>query len=90
MRARDPRPVIVFSDGTQSMGLAVDAIRDIIQHRLVVEAESETPGLLGTGVVDRSHHGADGHRLLPGPGALRRSWDRPWQGLPHAAGEGER
>ncbi len=51
MRAVDPRPVIVFSDGHQSLGLAVERIRDIVQHALVVEAESTTPGLLGSTVV---------------------------------------
>lgn len=51
MRAVDPRPVIVFSDGQQSLGLAVESIRDIVQQAVVVEAESSTPGLLGSTVV---------------------------------------
>jgi len=34
MRARYPRPVIVFSIGGQGMGLAVDAIKDIVHERI--------------------------------------------------------
>ena len=37
LRARSPRPVIVFTDNGRSMGLAVDEIRDIVDARLTLD-----------------------------------------------------
>ncbi|HEX7242965.1 MAG TPA: hybrid sensor histidine kinase/response regulator, partial [Longimicrobiaceae bacterium] len=51
MRAAEERPVIVFTDGTRSMGLAVNAIHDIVDDRLEIEVRSATPGVLGTAVI---------------------------------------
>ncbi len=51
MRGMDPRPVIVFSDGIHPMGLAVDAIRDIVNEAVTIQSESMTPGLTGSIVV---------------------------------------
>ncbi len=51
LRAAEERPVIVFTDGERSMGLAVDAIHDIVEDRLNVEVRSSTPGILGTAVI---------------------------------------
>ena len=51
IRAIDPRPVIVFTDGERSMGLAVDEIQDIVEDRLQVEIASSVPGILGTAVI---------------------------------------
>lgn len=49
--ARDPRPLIVFRDGDRAMGLAVDAIRDIVDTELRLERRSTDPALLGVAVV---------------------------------------
>lgn len=51
MSELDPRPVIVFSDGEMSMGLAVDHIQDIIQEEVKVRSMSHTEGLIGSIVV---------------------------------------
>jgi two-component system, chemotaxis family, sensor kinase CheA len=51
MRGMDPRPAIVFSDGVHPMGLAVDAIRDIVNEAATIQNESTTPGLIGSIVV---------------------------------------
>jgi len=51
VRAAEERSVIVFTDGERSMGLAVDAIHDIVEDRLNVEVRSSTPGILGTAVI---------------------------------------
>jgi two-component system chemotaxis sensor kinase CheA len=52
IRERDPRPVIVFSDGPRSMGLAVEEIRDIVEDRVVVETRAARPGVLGAAVIN--------------------------------------
>ena len=51
LRARTPRPVIVFTDNGHSMGLAVDEIRDIVSARLAVEPGAHRPGVLGVCVI---------------------------------------
>ncbi len=70
MLSLDPRPVVVVSDGDLPIGLAVDAISDIVQEELKVEVHSATPGILGTAVVagratelvDIDHHVGQAHR----------------------------
>ncbi|MEX0724968.1 MAG: chemotaxis protein CheW, partial [Planctomycetaceae bacterium] len=47
----DLQSVIVFSEGSQSLGLMVDAIRDIIQETLLIRRRSNRPGVLGTAVI---------------------------------------
>ena len=92
MRAKDPRQVVVFSDGTQSMGLAVDAIRDIIQHQIVVEAESDTPGILGSIVVQGKTTELVDIDYYLAQVRFRRSWERPpsvsWAGSTGGNGNG--
>jgi two-component system, chemotaxis family, sensor kinase CheA len=51
MRAPGERPVIVFSDGTRSMGLAVEEIHDILDDRLEIQTESVAPGIIGAAVI---------------------------------------
>jgi two-component system chemotaxis sensor kinase CheA len=51
LRAIDPRPVIVFSDQSRTMGVAVDAIRDIGEARLKIERAGTRPGVLGVAVI---------------------------------------
>ena len=51
-RARlDPRPTIVFTDGSRSLGLAVDEIHDIVEDHLTIEMDAAADGLLGTAVI---------------------------------------
>jgi two-component system chemotaxis sensor kinase CheA len=49
--AKDPRPVVVFSDGRRAMGLAVEEIRDIVEDNVVIEARGGRLGVLGVAVV---------------------------------------
>ena len=45
------QPVLVFSDGDRSMGLAVDEIIDIVEDKLNIEIKADTPGMLGSAVI---------------------------------------
>ena len=45
------QPVLVFTDDDRSMGLVVDEIVDIVEDRLVIEIQSEVPGVLGSAVI---------------------------------------
>ncbi|MGF1463587.1 MAG: chemotaxis protein CheW [Maricaulaceae bacterium] len=49
--AEGHQPVLVFSNGRYTMGLAVDEIIDIVEEQVNVELESDTAGLLGTAVL---------------------------------------
>ncbi len=52
MRGDKPRqPVLVFTDDDHSMGLVVDKIIDIVEDRLVIEIQSDKPGVLGSAVI---------------------------------------
>lgn len=51
MRAKELRPVIVFSDRNRIMGLAVDEIRDIVEDRVVLQRQATRPGILGVCVI---------------------------------------
>ena len=63
--ARDPRPVIVFRDGDRAMGLAVDAIRDIVDTELRLDRRSADPSLMGVAVVaGRAAEVLDVHHYL--------------------------
>ncbi len=50
--SRAVQPVIVFTDGQQSLGLMVSAIRDVVEERLAIPVQSKRPGLLGTAIVN--------------------------------------
>ena len=45
------QPVLVFTDDDHSMGLVVDKIIDIVEDRLVIEIQSDIPGVLGSAVI---------------------------------------
>lgn len=49
--AQDPRPVIVFNDGGQYLGIAVNEIRDIIEASLAVQRAGTRPGVHGVAVM---------------------------------------
>ena len=48
---KDRQPVLVFTDDDRSMGLVVDEIVDIVEDRLVIEIQSDVPGVLGSAVI---------------------------------------
>ena len=48
----DPQPVVVFSEGGRSMGLMVHQIQDILEEQLVIRMPSDSPGVLGTAIVN--------------------------------------
>lgn len=48
---RDPQPVVVFTEGPQSLGLMVDQILDIIDEPLAIGIASQRPGVLGTAII---------------------------------------
>ncbi|PLX35804.1 MAG: hybrid sensor histidine kinase/response regulator [Hyphomicrobiales bacterium] len=50
-RSEGTQPMLVFSDSGRSMGLVVDEIVDIVEDRLQIEVESDTPGILGSAVI---------------------------------------
>ena len=50
-RSEGTQPMLVFSDSGRSMGLVVDEIVDIVEDRLQIEVESNTPGILGSAVI---------------------------------------
>jgi two-component system, chemotaxis family, sensor kinase CheA len=43
--------MLVFSDAGRSMGLVVDEIVDIVEDRLMIELQSDSPGTVGTAVI---------------------------------------
>jgi two-component system chemotaxis sensor kinase CheA len=45
------QPLLVFSDGHRSMGLAVDEIVDIVEDELDIQVGSDRAGVLGSAVV---------------------------------------
>jgi two-component system chemotaxis sensor kinase CheA len=51
IRKTGAQPVLVFSDGGGSIGLAVDEIVDIVEDRLDIEIGSDRPGVLGSAIV---------------------------------------
>jgi two-component system chemotaxis sensor kinase CheA len=51
IRKDGAQPLLVFSDGERSMGLAVDEIIDIVEDALDIQVGSERAGVLGSAVV---------------------------------------
>jgi two-component system chemotaxis sensor kinase CheA len=51
VRKDGAQPLLVFSDGERSMGLAVDEIIDIVEDSLDIQVSSERAGVLGSAVV---------------------------------------
>jgi two-component system chemotaxis sensor kinase CheA len=45
------QPVLVFADGTRSMGLLVDEIVDIVEERLQIELAAARTGVVGSAIV---------------------------------------
>ena len=51
LRAEGPQPILVFSEGEQTVGVAVDEILDIVEAALKFELSASHPGIVGTSVV---------------------------------------
>lgn len=51
LREEGPQPVLVFSEGDQTVGVAVDEILDIVDAVLKFELTSSSSGVVGTAVV---------------------------------------
>jgi two-component system chemotaxis sensor kinase CheA len=51
IRGEGTQPLLVFSEGGRSMGLAVDEIVDIVEDKLDIEVTSSVPGVLGSAIV---------------------------------------
>ncbi|AMN44333.1 hybrid sensor histidine kinase/response regulator [Rhodoplanes sp. Z2-YC6860] len=51
MKRDGSQPLLVFSDGDRSMGLAVDEIIDIVEDVLDIQVGSEREGVLGSAIV---------------------------------------
>ncbi|MBI1347736.1 chemotaxis protein CheA [bacterium] len=49
---RDLQPVVVFSDGSNALGLIVDQIKDILEEPLIIRNGTKRSGTLGTAVID--------------------------------------
>jgi two-component system, chemotaxis family, sensor kinase CheA len=45
------QPILVFTDGSRSMGLLVDEIVDIVEERLSIEMSAKRPGIMGSAIV---------------------------------------
>jgi two-component system, chemotaxis family, sensor kinase CheA len=45
------QPILVFTDGTRTMGLLVDEIVDIVEDRLQIEMSGKRQGYLGSAIV---------------------------------------
>jgi len=51
IRHEGRQPVLVFSQGSVVVGLAVDAILDIVEENLDIQLGAQSPGVLGTAVL---------------------------------------
>jgi two-component system, chemotaxis family, sensor kinase CheA len=51
VRREGRQPVLVFSQGSAVVGLAVDAILDIVEEPLDIQLGDQSPGVLGTAVL---------------------------------------
>ncbi len=51
IRSEGRQPMLVFADGENSLGIAVDEIVDIVEDRLDITQPGQKPGVLGSAVV---------------------------------------
>jgi two-component system chemotaxis sensor kinase CheA len=51
IKGEGAQPLLVFSDGSRSMALAVDEIVDIVEDNLTIQVTGSTPGVLGSAIV---------------------------------------
>ncbi|MCB1490810.1 MAG: chemotaxis protein CheW [Rhodobiaceae bacterium] len=66
LKTEGQQPLLVFSDESYSMGLVVDDIVDIVEDAMVIELQSDAPGIVGTAVIkDRATEIVDVGHYLP-------------------------
>lgn len=51
IRREGRQPLVIFSDGERTMGLAVEAIVDILDEQVEIEFSNDEPGVLGSAVL---------------------------------------
>ncbi|TNE66703.1 MAG: hybrid sensor histidine kinase/response regulator [Alphaproteobacteria bacterium] len=51
IRAEGKQPVLVFTDGDYTMGLAVDEILDIVEDKLEIKLASDRKGVVGSAII---------------------------------------
>ncbi len=51
LRSDGRQPILVFTDGDRSLGIAVDEIVDIVEDTLNIELSTDYPGMLGSAVI---------------------------------------
>ncbi len=51
IRREGRQPLVIFSDGERTMGLAVEAIVDILDETVEIEFSNDEPGVLGSAVL---------------------------------------
>lgn len=51
IRREGKQPLVIFSDGERTMGLAVEAIVDILEEHVEIEFSNDEPGVLGSAVL---------------------------------------
>src|SRR5690606_33879589 len=52
VRSEGTQPLLVFIDKSHSMGLIVDEIVDIVENRLDIQVGSQTPGTIGSAIIE--------------------------------------
>lgn len=52
IKAKETRPVLVFTDGVRAMGLVVDTIIDILEEYVEVQIMGKSRGLLGSAIIN--------------------------------------
>ncbi|HXW49008.1 MAG TPA: chemotaxis protein CheW [Xanthobacteraceae bacterium] len=52
VKTHGKQPILVFSDHGRSMGLVVDEIVDIVEHKLDIEVTGDRPDVLGYAVIN--------------------------------------
>jgi two-component system, chemotaxis family, sensor kinase CheA len=94
-RENGVQPVLVFTEDTTPVGLAIDEIVDIVEERIDIELKTEVPGVIGAAfikgkaaeIVDISHYVGRGlsPRLFAKPGHANRAVRRRQSVLPQHA-----
>ncbi len=51
LAAQGKQPLLVFTEGSRSVGLIVDQIVDIVEDRLEIKVGSDRPGIIGSAVI---------------------------------------
>lgn len=82
MSTEGDKPVLVFADKVQSMGLIVDEIIDIMEERIDVQINGGQSGLLGSAIINgRATDVVDVAHYL---NSINRNWFRDHNDVPYA------